>query len=113
MDAYATLRAHLAGLLARFEAADQRACHEHDPDARGDAEAEALAATGEYWEASREIADLLLLLLRHGLRHYEAQLREFVSNLLRTQLTELAEGITRLERRQHGPAGRGSPPLRS
>jgi hypothetical protein len=47
MDTYPTLRSHLAGLLARFEEADQRARAEHDPDARADAEAEALEATGD------------------------------------------------------------------
>jgi hypothetical protein len=101
-DAYATLRAHLAGLLARFEAADQRARAEHDPDARGDAEAAALEATGEHWEASREIADLLLLLLRHAMRHHRDVLHEFIVNLLRPQLNELADALYRLERNSRG-----------
>jgi hypothetical protein len=101
-DAYATLRAHLAGLLARFEAADQRLQESIVTGERTEAEAAALEATGEYWEASREIADLLLLLLRHAMRHHRDVLHEFIVNLLRPQLNELADALYRLERNSRG-----------
>jgi uncharacterized damage-inducible protein DinB len=78
------LRAELHRLAEAFAAADRAAWRARVFLDRGDerAEGERLEALGQFEAASRQLADLLLLLLRHALRHRAGALRGLLHDAL-------------------------------
>ncbi len=107
-DARSIVRAELARIAQRFEAADRRAKAAGVAVAFGAgtvadreaAEAERRDAAGESWAAESDLADLLLLLLRHARRHQPDALRDLLADVLRPELAPLAEAVARLEARR-------------
>lgn len=98
--AHSRLRADLADMAERFAAADRRALRAAVLAEGAEleaAEAERREAAGEFWAAGQDLADLLLLLFRYALKHQPDALRALLLEVLRPDLTELAEGIANLE----------------
>jgi hypothetical protein len=94
------VRAELARIGERFDAADRRA---HQAAVRGNtvdraaAEAERDEAAGDFWSASMELADLCLLLLRYATDYRPEALQQYLAKALRAELEPLAEAIAKLE----------------
>jgi hypothetical protein len=96
-----TLRAELLAHCERFAEAEQRAQSARVYQQQGEraaAEAESMEAAGAYHAASRALADLFLLLLRHAKQHCPDALRTYFVELLRPELDELADAIVAVER---------------
>jgi hypothetical protein len=85
------VRADLANIAERFEAADRRVRGARTAAGRERAEAVRRAADAEFYAAGRELADLLLLLLRYAIHHQPDALRLYLVELLRPELEQLAE----------------------
>ena len=93
------IRAELARLGEQFESADRRAKRATTIADRELAEADRQDAQGEFFAAGQELADLLLLLLRYGLRHRREALCSYLVEAMRDELEPIAETIARLENR--------------
>jgi hypothetical protein len=94
------LRADLQRLAEKFHAAGDaahRAAVALDLGARNDAEDLRLDLQGEYHAATNELADLLLMLLRHALDHRPEALTLYLAEALRPELEPLAEAVAGLE----------------
>ena len=95
------LRADLLAIAGKFHRADKQAWRARVLGEQGklaEAEDARMDANGEYYAASWDLADLLLLLLRHALMHRRDILRQYLADALAPELTELAEAIVRAER---------------
>jgi hypothetical protein len=96
------LRADLVRIAERFAEADRRAWEAAttaDREGREAAEDERREAAGAFWAAGRELAELLLLLLRHAADHQPDAVRAYLADMLRPELEPLARAIARLEGR--------------
>ncbi len=106
-DAQSVVRAELARIAERFGDADRRAKAAGVAVAFGAgtvaereaAEAERQDAAGDFWAASSDLADLLLL-LRYALAHQPDALRLYLAEALRPELGPLAEAVAGLEARR-------------
>lgn len=100
--ALSPLRAELLAIAERFAEADRRAqqarVYQQSAE-RAVAEAEALEAAGDYYAASRALADLLLL-LRHGKAHCREALRVYLVELLADDIADAA--VTAAREVSHG-----------
>lgn len=90
------VRAELARIAGRFEAASKRRrlaglCAE----TQSEYAAEMDEAAAEFWAAGDRLADLLLLLLRYGLRHRREQLHALLAESLAPELESLAKALVR------------------
>jgi hypothetical protein len=97
------IRADLLAIAELFGDADTRSWRARALREQGEAEraeVEREDAAGKFWRASTELADLMLLLLRHCLQHRRVALSMYLSDALRDPLSELAEAIVRLEGRR-------------
>jgi hypothetical protein len=97
------LRSELRALAERFDAAANRAYRAavtEDQPAREAAEWERLEAFGAYEAAGRDVADLLLLLLRHCLRHRPEALADLLAEALQDELRPLAAAVADLQGRE-------------
>jgi hypothetical protein len=93
------LRDELGSIADRYEAAreaERRAATIEDRELAEEARRDAV---GQYWAASRDLAELPLLLLRHALQSRSEELAMYLAEALRPELTPLAEAIAVLERR--------------
>jgi hypothetical protein len=93
-------------IVARWEAADRRAKKAATIQDREAAEAERRDAEGERLAAGLAVADLLLLLFRHGLRYRPEQLGLYVAEAMRPEIKPQADAIAALERRVSRLEGR-------
>jgi hypothetical protein len=99
-DARSILRAELAKIAERFEAADGRARQAAVIEDREAAEWERREAAGDFWAAGHDLADLLLLLFRYASTHQPDALRAYIVALLRPKLDPIVETIATREARQ-------------
>ncbi len=84
--AVSLLRDDLHRIAERFREADARAFRAAVAEAAGErdqADAEKAEAAGDFWAATAEAADLLLLLLRLALKHRPDALRAYLVDALR------------------------------
>src|SRR5262249_16085342 len=95
-----TLRAELAAITARYEAADHRAKRAETIEDRDQAEEEKREAAGDFWAAEADLADLLLMLLRLAIRHQPAALGQYLYRAVELQLLEVADQYAREQRSQ-------------
>jgi hypothetical protein len=96
-DARSLVRAELAQIAARFEAADHRAKRAAALEDREAAEWERLEAAGDFWACESDLAHLFLLLIRTCLRHEPAALALYLAEALRSELEPLATALAKLE----------------
>jgi hypothetical protein len=94
------IRAELARIGGRFDAADRRAKQASTIEDREVAEEERREAAGDFWAAEADLADFLLLLLRVALRHQPDALTRYLVQALRPELESLADVLARMEVRQ-------------
>src|SRR5258707_403575 len=98
-EARSLLRAELTQIAERFAAAD---CRVKRPTTIEDCEApetERREGAGDFWAASADLADLLLLLFRYATAHQPDALRAHIVALLRPELDPIAEAVAKLESR--------------
>ena len=98
--AQSAVRAELARIAGRFEAADRRAKAADAAADREAAEAERQDAAGEFWAAGEDLAQLLLLLLRYAVRNQPEALTALLAEALRPELRPILEAVARLEARR-------------
>jgi hypothetical protein len=91
------VRADLERIAERYAAADRRACRAQSIEDYDAAEAERREIAGEFWAAGSELADLLLLLLRHALQHQPDALRLYLAEALRPELGPITAALANLE----------------
>src|SRR5262249_39523235 len=99
-EARSLLRAELAQITARFEAADRSAKRAAVLEDREAAESERREAAGDFWAAEVDLAELLLMLLRLAFRHQPHALCRYLSNALAPELEPLAGALAKLEARK-------------
>jgi len=92
------VREELARIATRFEAGQEelaQAGREADRGGPGlDMAREHMeAAAAEFWSAGDRLSDLLLLLLRYGLRHRREQLHALLADALGPELEALAQAV--------------------
>jgi hypothetical protein len=92
---HGTLRGEIAAIAARFEAADRRAKRAATLEDRDQAEAERLEASGDFWAAEADLADLLLMLFRLALRHQPNALGQYVYQAVELQFLEIGDRFAR------------------
>ena len=96
------VRAEIARITARFEAADKRmhaAQVVSKPEEARAANAEKEEAAGDFWAAAEGLADLFLLMLRYAAEHRPEQLSQALAGGMRAELNGFAEAIARSEHR--------------
>src|SRR5437868_5682779 len=96
-DARSLVRAELARIGERFEAADRRAKRAATMEDREAAEAERQEVAGDSWALGTQLADFLLLLIRYALRHQPAALTMYLTEALRPELEPMAAALARQE----------------
>jgi hypothetical protein len=96
------IREHLAEIAERYAAAERREWQARVQGDAGDlaaAELERQEAQGDYHAASLELADLLLLLLRHAIRQRPDALRDLLLRVLTDPVTDIALAVQQEARR--------------
>jgi hypothetical protein len=102
-DTRSLVRAEIARITERFEAADarlKRAQAMSDPDQAKAAEDEKREAAADFWAAADGLADLFLLMLRYAAEHRPEQLCQALAGGMRAELYPIAEAVARLEKRK-------------
>jgi hypothetical protein len=93
------IRAELAQIAERFEAADRRAKRAATIADREAAEAERREAGGDFWSAGNALGELGVLFVRYARQYQPDALRLLLVEVLRPELEPLAQAITKLEAR--------------
>jgi hypothetical protein len=96
------VREELLQIAERFATADQRMHRAAVRGDQGDREAaawERSEARGDYQAASRDLADLLLLLVRHALEHRPDALRLYLRELLADAIADAVAAAVDATRR--------------
>lgn len=97
------VRAEIARITERFEAADARlkgAQAMSNPEEARAAEAEKREAAADFWAAADGLADLFLLMLRYAAEHRPEQLCQALAGGMRAELGPITDAVAKLERRR-------------